>query len=275
LNYMWLGRPTKYFFVDEAGDLTLFDKKGRSLVGREGVSRCFMIGMIELPDPYEAQRQLEDLREELVHDPYFSGVPSLHPEGRKTALAFHAKDDVAEVRREVIKVLSELGGKVVVALRRKDVLIREYRILYRQTGRKGRPNDVYDDLVTQVFRGRLHPANDNEIVFARRGERDRTKALEQAVEKAVRYTVTRNVRMSMPGEVASAQPHEEAGLQVIDYYLWALQRLFHKGEERFYRALEPQYELVMDVDDKRNRSRGEWYSDANRLAAKKVKPFAS
>jgi hypothetical protein len=31
----------------------------------------------------------------------------------------------------------------------------------------------------------------------------------------------------------------------------------------------------MDVDDKRNRSRGEWYSDANRLAAKKVKPFAS
>jgi hypothetical protein len=48
---MWPGRPTKHFFVDEAGDLTLFDQKGRSLLGREGVSDLFMIGMIDLPDP--------------------------------------------------------------------------------------------------------------------------------------------------------------------------------------------------------------------------------
>lgn len=255
--------------------MTLFDKKGRSLIGKEGVSKYFMIGMIELLDPYEAHRELEDLREELVNDPYFSGVPSLQLGGKKTALAFHAKDDTAEVRREVIRVLSYLGGKVVVGIRRKDVLIREYRILYKQTGRKGRPNDVYDDLVTRVFRGRLHPANNNEIVFARRGKKDRTKSLEKAVEKAGRYAAPRLVRSRMPGTVASAYPHEEAGLQVIDYYLWALQRLFHKGEERFYRALESQYDMVMDLDDTRNRRGGEWYSTTDRLEAKKIKPFAS
>jgi len=245
------------------------------LIGREGVSECFMIGMVDLPDPIQASLELEDLRDELMNDPYFSGVPSLQPGGKKTALAFHAKDDTAEVRREVIRVLSYLGGKVMVGIRRKDVLIREYRLLYKQTGRKGSANDVYDDLVTKVFKGRLHPANDNEIVFARRGQKDRKKALEKAVEKAVRYTAPRNLRMSMPGTIESAYPHEEAGLQVIDYYLWALQRLFHRGEERFFRALEPQYELVMDLDDKRNRRGGEWYSDTNRLEAKKIKPFAS
>jgi hypothetical protein len=69
---MWPGRPTKHFFVDETGDLTLFDKKGRSLISRGGVSEYFMIGMIDLPDPYEAHPKLEDLREELVNDPYFS-----------------------------------------------------------------------------------------------------------------------------------------------------------------------------------------------------------
>lgn len=271
---MWQPRPTKHFFVDEAGDLTLFDKKGRSLIGKEGVSEYFMIGMIELPDPYEAHRELEDLRDELVNDPYFSGVPSLQPGGKKTALAFHAKDDTAEVRREVIRALDYLEGKVVVGIRHKDVLIREYRILYSQTGRKGSPNDIYNDLVTRVFKGKLHPANNNEIVFARRGKKDRTKALEEALEKAGRYAAPRRVRKHMPGKVISAYPHEEAGLQVIDYYLWALQRLFHKGEERFYRALEPQYELVMDFDDKRNRRSGQWYSATDKLEVKKIRPFA-
>ena len=73
---MWPGKPTKHFFVDEAGDLTLFDKKGRSMLGKEGVSRCFMVGFIELPDPGEADDELEDLRRYLLRDPYFGGVPS-------------------------------------------------------------------------------------------------------------------------------------------------------------------------------------------------------
>lgn len=272
---MWLGRPTKHFFVDEAGDLTLFGKRGRSLLGTPGVSDYFMIGVLDLPDPNEAREQLEGLREELMNAPYFGGVPSLQPQGKKTALAFHAKDDTAEVRYEVIRALARIGGKVVVGIRRKDALVREYRLLYKQTGFKGNENDVYDHLVTEVFRGRLAPGNNNEIVFARRGPRDRTKALGKAVEKATRYAAPRNIRMSRPAKVTSALPHEEAGLQVIDYYLWAVQRLFHKGEDRFYRALEPQYEMVIDLDDKRNRRGGEWYSEDRRLTVKKIKPFAS
>jgi len=32
------------FFVDEAGDDTLFDKKGRVIVGQEGCSNYFILG---------------------------------------------------------------------------------------------------------------------------------------------------------------------------------------------------------------------------------------
>jgi hypothetical protein len=38
-------------------------------------------------------------------DPYFKGVPSMQADAKKTALFFHAKDDLPEVRREVFRVL--------------------------------------------------------------------------------------------------------------------------------------------------------------------------
>ena len=49
--------------------------------------------------------ELAALRAQLLSDPYFKGVPSMLPEAKKTALFFHAKDDLPEVRREVFKVL--------------------------------------------------------------------------------------------------------------------------------------------------------------------------
>lgn len=34
----------RYYFVDEAGDLSLFDKKKRIVLGKPGVSDFFMLG---------------------------------------------------------------------------------------------------------------------------------------------------------------------------------------------------------------------------------------
>src|ERR1700675_4162201 len=92
---------TRHFFVDEAGDLTLFDRRGRIIVGHEGVSKTFMVGVAYLPDPEGAKRTLDALRADLLADPYFKDVPSSQPASRKTAICFHAKDDLPEVRREV------------------------------------------------------------------------------------------------------------------------------------------------------------------------------
>lgn len=86
-----------HFFVDEAGDPTLFDGKGRILVGEEGCSKYFIVGKLDVDDPPTLKTALDDLRARLLADPYFRRVPSMQAGRGKTALAFHAKDDVAKV----------------------------------------------------------------------------------------------------------------------------------------------------------------------------------
>jgi hypothetical protein len=72
--------------------------------------------------------------------------------------------------------------------------------------------------------------------------------------------------------IRSAYPSESEGLQVVDYFLWALQRLYERREERFFLLLAPQYRLVMDLADNRRRPYGEWYSDYNPLSLEKIEP---
>src|SRR5665809_25888 len=109
----------KHYFVDEAGDMVLFDKKGRISVGRGDVPRCFMVGLVDLPDPAAAHAKLEDLRSSLLAEPFFNTAPSMRPESNKTAVFFHAKDDLPEVRYEVMKLLPSFGAKVIIGIRRK------------------------------------------------------------------------------------------------------------------------------------------------------------
>ena len=87
--------------MDEAGDANLFNKKGRLRLGAEGCSRYFILGILDVPDPDRLSQELNSIRAQLLADPYFKKVPSMQSEAHKTAQAFHAKDDVPEVRREV------------------------------------------------------------------------------------------------------------------------------------------------------------------------------
>ena len=52
-----------HYFVDEAGDLNLFDRKGRVLLGTAGVSNFFLVGVAYVPDPESARAVLETLPE--------------------------------------------------------------------------------------------------------------------------------------------------------------------------------------------------------------------
>ena len=41
----------RYYFVDEGGDGILFSRKGKVLVGTEGCSRFFILGLLDVPNP--------------------------------------------------------------------------------------------------------------------------------------------------------------------------------------------------------------------------------
>ena len=262
------------YYVDEAGDLTLFNRHGHVIVGKEGVSQVFMVGVAYLPDPKAASQKLDQLRADLLADPYFKDVPSMQRHTQKTAIYFHAKDDLPEIRREVLKLLPQFGAKVQIAIRRKEYLAKTARLLHQRQSKLS-PDDVYNDLVKRLFKRSLHTAQMNRIVFARRGKSVRQHALEEAIGRA-KSNFERKTGITSDSEtiIFSGYPSQYAGLQVIDYYLWALQRMYERGEDRFFHLLAPAYRLIMDLDDTRNKPYGEWYSDRNPLDLKKIKPVA-
>ncbi len=269
------GGVIKHYFVDEAGDLNLLDKRGRIVVGKEGVSCCFMVGLVDVPDPEHAHAELEDLRRRLMADPRFRDMPSMQPHANKTASAFHAKDDPAEVRSEVFELLPSLGAKAIVGVRRKLPAARRYGTLPGPPKRKLDAAATYDGLVSRIFRNKLHLADENRVTFARLGKSNRDPALGDALAKAQRaFDAKFGETPKKPVVVASAYPHESAGLQIADYYLWALQRMFERRDEECFQMVEPQYRLVMDIDDTRHKRYGEWYSDSNKLRLAKIKPVA-
>lgn len=156
-------------------------------------------------------------------------------------------------------------------MRRKVVLGEEAQALFRYK-KKLRPDDIYDDMVKRLFRNLLHKSQENQIFFARRGKSERKEALASAILAAKQNFAAKWGRFyDAPTTIQSAYPSQVAGLQVIDYYLWALQRLYEGHEERFFASLVKDYRLIMDLDDKRKRAYGEWYSDKNQLTLDKIK----
>ena len=181
-----------------------------------------------------------------------------------------------EVRREVYRLLQREPVEVYAAFRRKSVLATELQARYQTTGQKFGADRVYDDLVTAVFTNRLPLAPETRIVFARRGKADRNVALGGALALAQakferRY---RRYRRLPSGRVAvsSSTPSESAGLQAVDYYLWALQRLLERGEARYFDYLRPAFRLVIDRDDARRRGYGEYYPTSNPLTPDRLPP---
>lgn len=261
-----------HHFVDEAGDLTLFNRRKQVVLGKDGVSDYFMVGAAFVPDPAALGEAMSKLRQELLSDPFLMRIPSFHPSRRKTAIAFHAKDDVPEVRIRVFNLLLQFDIKVFVAIRTKRVLVEQARALHR-FGRRISENEIYDELFSKQFRNRLHLADVNEIVVARRGSKDRTKALMVALREAqISFQTKWGERQFGQVQLRTAQPSESSGLQAVDYFLWALQRLYERREDRFFVPLARHYRLIMDLDDTRRRPYGEWYSDSNPLTLEKLKP---
>lgn len=60
---------TCHYFVDEAGDGTIFNKRKQVGVGREGCSSYFILGVLEVAEPKPLHDSLEALRTELQADP--------------------------------------------------------------------------------------------------------------------------------------------------------------------------------------------------------------
>ncbi len=258
----------RYYFVDEAGDGVLFGRHGEARVGTPGCSRYFILGLLDVPDPASLHTQMEALRAHLLADPYFQNVPSMQPEARKTALAFHAKDDLPEVRREVFALLRSIERLrfFAVVKDKQQVVNYVHQRNAHDPGYRYHPNELYDYLIRRLFRDRLHKEDEYVICFSRRGRSDRTAALKKALEQArERFYQKWGIKSQSVIQVVVGSPENTGGLQAVDYFLWALQRFYERHEERYLRYLWPAFRLVHDIDDTRNAPYGAYYNQKRPL----------
>ena len=264
----------RHYFVDEGGDGTLFSRTGKVLVGTEGCSRFFILGLLDVPDPMALNDRFNELRTRLMSDSYFKNVPSMQPDARKTALAFHAKDDLPEVRRDVFQILRNTEGLRFFAVVADKLSVLEYvrQRNKREPAYRYHPNELYDSLTERLFRERLHQSSGYDIIFSKRGKSDRTAALHQALEAARSRFVTQQEITSLASlNIAVATPKEYVGLQAVDYFIWALQRLYERGEDRYLTYLWQAFGLVHDIDDTRKTHYGVYYTQNKPLTAEALR----
>jgi len=211
-------KDTIHYFVDEAGDPSLFNRKGNIIVGNEGCSSYFIIGKLEIDEPDQLASELEVLRAELLADPYFKNVPSMQLDNRKTAIAFHAN------------------------------------IRYRE-------NEQYDLLVTELFRKLHHMADEVNVCFSMRGTKPRNEAFRTALEQAgEEFKRSFGFEHHGTNNIISSTPAKCAGLQAVDYYLWALQRFYERQEDRYLEMIWGQVGEIHDLDRVEDGRRGVFYS---------------
>ncbi len=186
----------------------------------------------------------------------------MQPGHRKTALAFHAKDDIPEVRREVYRLLLNAKVRFYAVVRDKTNLatyVQQQNA--RDAGYRYRENEQYDILVRELFGKLHHMADEVRICFAKRGNKSRNAAFREALEQAA-TAFAQGFGFAHPAtkDVVSSTPPHCPGLQAVDYYLWALQRFYERGEERFLDLIWPQVGEIHDLDRLENGRRGVFYT---------------
>ncbi|WP_149752550.1 hypothetical protein [Rubripirellula obstinata] len=63
-------RSVLRYFIDEAGDTTLFGRRSKKIVvGSDGASKFFMLGKLRVDDAPALRRDLKELRQSLLADP--------------------------------------------------------------------------------------------------------------------------------------------------------------------------------------------------------------
>jgi hypothetical protein len=251
-----------WFFVDESGDPTFYNRRGELIVGQEGCSHILMLGFIETTNPHALRQSILQLQEDIVQDPYFQGVSSLE----KTKIAFHAKDDLPEIRYRVYKHIATLDFRAQFIIARKAERTFQNKF-------QANPNLFYDSLITRLFQNVLHRYQRNSIIFAKRGSRDRQLPLQQAIQQAKeRFEATWNTNIQTNITIQAQRPLGEPCLSIIDYMNWAVYRAFVKSEMRFYDTIADKVSLLVDLYDY-PKYPDNWYNKKNPFHINKITPL--
>ncbi|WP_449258272.1 DUF3800 domain-containing protein [Chlorobium limicola] len=232
-------------FLDEAGDTTFFGKGKIPVIGNEGSSYCFILGMLKINEPLdEVRKKVVDLQQTIAENSYFNGVPSIEKKKAAYGYFFHAKDDLPEVRKMAFDLIRNIDCSFEAVVGRKIPELYEKK-------HNGKEAEFYADMLSHLLKNKLNAYERLVLNISHRSKctshTNLQKGLMKAVhransispEKANSCTVVFNVQ----------QPTTEPLLNISDYFCWAIQRVFERGETRYYDYISEQVAMVQDIYD--------------------------
>lgn len=249
-------------FLDEAGDTTFYGKGKINIVGQTGVSNVFIIGMVRFHEPLQRIRDLiNDLCSDVLKNSYYNRIPSVMKRAETGRFYFHAKDDIPELRKEFYDLISGINCSFQAVVGRKIVNIYEKK-------HNGAGNEFYADLLSHLIKDKL--GKYDKLVFNIAQRKNSTeynnlqKALKKANDRFRSNNPEKDSRANIKFNVVSYA--DEPLLALADYLCWSIQRIFEKGETRFYDYVFDKISLVVDLYDSSKYSGNKnYYNKYNRL----------
>lgn len=123
-----------------------------------------------------------------------------------------------------------------------------------ETKHNGNESEFYADMLSHLLKNKLGSSERLVLNIAQRGKTTRNAVLESALQKAInsRKTDTWKVEQEPTTKVVFnvQHQHSEPLLNIADYFCWAIQRVFERGEMRYYEYLSEKMSLIVDIYDK-------------------------
>lgn len=232
-------------FIDEAGDTTFYFNGKKCALGSEGVSKSFLIGMVKISDPLEeVRKKIINLQNQIVADPFYH-VASVKKKMNKGGYFLHATDDIPEVRKMFYDIIKTIDCSIEVIVARKSIEL-------FTTKYKDKQEYLYADLVSHLLKNKFSKHDKMILTIAERGSSTRMNNLDLALKKAQQRFRDKNANKEIRTELLFniQYPTTEPLLNLADYLCWAVQRVFEKGETRYYELIKEKISLVIDLYDK-------------------------
>ena len=250
---------THHRFLDEAGDTTFFGKGRKVILGDNGVSLAFSIGMVKINrDLSDARKEVVALQKQIESDDYLNVLPSIRKKIDDGGFFFHATDDTPEVRERFFKYIRNLDCSMEMIVARKE----PERFIKKHNSQE---SEFYADVLSHLIKNKLKLGNKLVLNISHRANSTSNKNLQAALIKAF----SRAEKKYNPDDLITrvsfnVQKHRtDPLLNVADYMCWSVQRVFEKGDTRYYDFLKERISLVVDLYDTENYAQNKNYYRRN------------
>lgn len=216
-------------FLDEAGDTTFYGKGRVPVLGTQGVSKYFLLGMLTINEPIDSVRgKIIELQNDVIEDHYYFKIRSIQKKKLKSGYFFHATDDIPEVRKLVFEFINSIDCKFDAVVGKKDYKVYEKK-------HNGNQSEFYADMLSILLHDNLVLYDNLVLNIASRSRCTTQSNLDRGLQKALLISKNKYPNLNNNCKIAFNVQHPtiEPIINIADYFLWAVQRMMEREEDRY------------------------------------------